>query len=255
MHDQAAKLCAFVYLCQKYKKVKKHIPNIITLLNLTAGGIASVEAVNGNLKNVIWLILAAAVFDFADGLVARALKVKSDVGKELDSLADVVSFGLVPGLVVFYLLGQIPDLPHPFLAYIAFLLPAFSAYRLAKFNLDTRQSDSFLGVPTPAMALFFIMIPLASSMGNTESTMINIMGWLMNSWLALTLLVVFFSLLMISEIPLLALKFKNLSWHSNKERYLMLAGCGLLTGVLGIGAMPLVVIWYIVFSAVTTLVK
>lgn len=224
-------------------------------MNLTAGGIAATEAVNGNLKNVIWLILAAAVFDFADGLVARALKVKSDIGKELDSLADVVSFGLVPGVVLFHILRQIPELPHPLMAYIAFMLPAFSAYRLAKFNLDSRQSDSFLGVPTPAMALFFIMIPLASYSGDAGSVMTNLMAWLMNSWLVLILLTILFSVLMISEIPLLALKFKDLSWHSNRDRYLMLAGCVVLLVILGIGSMPLIILWYITFSAIASFTK
>lgn len=235
--------------------MKKHIPNIITLLNLTAGGIAATEAVRGNLENVIWLIIAAALFDFADGLAARALKVKSDIGKELDSLADVVSFGLVPGIVLFHLLKQIPELPHPLMAYIAFLLPAFSAYRLAKFNLDSRQSDSFLGVPTPAMALFFVMIPLASYSGDAGSFMTILMDWLMNSWLTLMLLAVLFSILMISEIPLLALKFKNLSWQSNKDRYLMLTGCGAMLIFFGAGSMPLIILWYITFSAVISLKK
>lgn len=243
-----------MYLCKK-KEVRKHIPNTITLLNLTAGGIATVEAVRGNLGLVIWLVLAAAVFDFADGLVARALHVKSEIGKELDSLADVVSFGLVPGLVVFNLLNGIPALPHPLLSYLAFLLPAFAAYRLAKFNLDTRQSESFLGVPTPAMALFFVMLPAATLVGDAGSLMYEAMSWITASWPVLVILIVVFSLLMISEIPLLALKFKSLSWQPNMSRYVLLAGSLVLFLAFGWGAVPLVIVWYVVFSLVNSRVE
>jgi len=231
--------------------MKKQIPNIITLLNLTAGGIAATEAVNGNYGAVIWLIFAAALFDFADGLVARALHVKSDLGKELDSLADVVSFGLVPGLVVFSLYRGMTNLPSAAFAYLAFLLPALAAFRLAKFNLDTRQSDSFLGVPTPAMALFFITLPLSGAIGSTGTPAGNISRFITESWATLSFLVVVFGVLMISEVPLLALKFKNLGWKQNRARYILLAGSAILIIVLGLGAMPLVIAWYILFSAIS----
>jgi len=231
--------------------MKKQIPNIITLLNLTAGGIAATEAVNGNYRAVIWLILAAALFDFADGLVARALHVKSDLGKELDSLADVVSFGLVPGLVAFSLYKEMPNLPHSALAYLAFLLPALAAFRLAKFNLDTRQSDSFLGVPTPAMALFFITLPLSRVIGTTGTPAGCISQFITESWPAFSLLIIVFGVLMISEVPLLALKFKNLGWKQNQTRYILLAGSVILIIVMGLSAMPLVIAWYILFSVIS----
>lgn len=235
--------------------MKKHIPNIITLFNLTAGGIAAMEAILGNHATVIWLVIAAAVFDFADGLAARALHVKSDLGKELDSLADVVSFGLVPGLLVFSLLERIEGLPYPLLRYLAFLLPAFAAYRLAKFNLDTRQSESFLGVPTPAMALFFVMLPAATLVEEPGSSMFEAMSWITGSWAFLVIMVLVFSVLMVSEIPLLALKFRSVAWQTNKSRYMMLAGSALLFLTVGWGAVPLVIVWYIAFSMVCSRVE
>lgn len=231
--------------------MKKQIPNIITLLNLTAGGIATTEAVNGNYGAVICLVFAAALFDFADGLAARVLHVKSEVGKELDSLADMVSFGLVPGLVVFRLFRDMTVIPHSAIAYLAFLLPAMAAFRLAKFNLDARQSDSFLGIPTPAMALFFITLPLSRIIGATGTPAGEISRFASESWLVLSLLVVAFGLLMVLEIPLLALKFKNLGWKQNRPRYILLAGSVILIITMGLSAMPLVIAWYVLFSVVS----
>lgn len=231
--------------------VKKHIPNFITLLNLTSGALAAIAAVEGRLQDVVWFVLASALFDFADGLVARALKVKSDIGKELDSLADVVSFGLVPGLVVWQLLKNNSDLPYEWLAFSGLFLPALAAYRLAKFNLDTRQSESFLGVPTPAMALFFVTLPLSPIAGGELSFTEAIIGALTSQWLLLLSVTILFSLLMISELPLLALKFKNIQWRENIFRYILIGGSGVLLLTGGIAGLPLIVVWYIALSVVS----
>lgn len=228
--------------------LKKHIPNLITLLNLTSGALAAVAAVEGRLSDVVWFVLASAVFDFADGLVARALRVRSDVGKELDSLADVVSFGLVPGLVVWQLLKTNPEIPYNWLAYAGLLLPAFAAYRLAKFNLDTRQTDSFLGVPTPAMSLFFVTLPLSLHQPDASSAVTVATLFIATHWIPLTISTLAFSMLMISEMPLLALKFKNLKWRENKLRYFLIAGSTAIVAVNGFAGLPLVVVWYLVLS-------
>ena len=147
--------------------MKKHIPNLITCLNVTSGTVAIYAAFHGHLYLAAWLVILAMVFDFFDGFAARLLHVKSEMGKELDSLADMVSFGVMPSVMAFFLIRDLGYSGGELFAvnswqgalmYVPFLVPAFSAYRLAKFNLDVRQTHSFIGLPTPSNALFWVML-------------------------------------------------------------------------------------------------
>jgi CDP-diacylglycerol--serine O-phosphatidyltransferase len=199
--------------------IRKHIPNTITCLSLIAGCTASVMAIQGHLRLAVLCIIVAACFDFLDGLFARLLHAYSPFGKELDSLSDLVSFGVAPGMVIYALLGYICN-ALPFgtfngcIPYFAFIIPVFSALRLAKFNLDVRQSESFLGLPVPAHALFW------ASLGySIRPLFFQYDGWI----LVLTLIVsiTLTSLLLVSEIPMFSLKVKSLSWKGNELRYLL----------------------------------
>lgn len=206
----------------------KNIPNTVTCLNLISGCIASVMAVEGNLLwATVWIIIAA-IFDFVDGFTARWLKAYSPIGKELDSLADIVSFGVAPGMVVFALLRQtVPGLPFGtlsgYIPFLAFIIPAFSGLRLAKFNIDERQVSTFLGLPVPAHALFW------SSLGYSLQPMVP--GH--ELWLAIGVLaaITLTSLLLVSEIPMFSLKIKSVAWKGNEARYILLA-CALVFVVL-----------------------
>ena len=202
--------------------IKKHIPNAITCCNLLCGCLAIVQTFEGNLVWAAYLVGLAAIFDFFDGFAARILKVSSPIGKDLDSLADMVTFGVVPGFLIFQLLktgieinNQNNNFTSSNIAYIAFIIPIFSALRLAKFNHDTRQTDSFIGVPTPAIAIFIASIPLILQQNRGFSILLSPYN--------LVLLSVIFSLLLVSEIPLFALKFKNFKWQGNEIRFVFLA--------------------------------
>jgi CDP-diacylglycerol--serine O-phosphatidyltransferase len=205
--------------------MKKQIPNIITLMNLLSGVSGIVAALNGYWNVAFWLIIIGATFDFFDGMVARLLGVSGPLGKELDSLADVVTFGVLPAIIMYkLLLGS--DLPYPyFMVYnvriiplIAFVIAAMSAFRLAKFNIDTRQTSSFIGLPTPANALFIGSLSYASNKICHCAPMHDIIA----SPYFLIPLILLLSYLLIAEIPLFALKFKNYSWVDNKIRYVFL---------------------------------
>ncbi|TGE07531.1 CDP-diacylglycerol--serine O-phosphatidyltransferase [Hymenobacter fodinae] len=228
--------------------MKKHLPNAITCLNLFSGCLALTQifSSDGNLVYASYFVVLAAVFDFFDGLLARALHVSSPIGKDLDSLADVVSFGVVPGAMLYKLLqGGLDQTDVPaYLAYAGFIVTIFSALRLAKFNNDTRQSDSFIGLPTPACTLVVASLPLIlhhDSFGLTST--------ILNPWLLLALAVVLSGLL-VAELPLFALKFKNLRWQDNSVRFifLLLSLC-LLIG-LGVAAIPLIILLYVLLSLV-----
>lgn len=198
------------------EKIKRQIPNAITGMNLFAGSISIVYAFDNQLEMAFYLILLAAVFDFFDGFVARLLNVQSVLGKELDSLADVVSFGLAPAVIMFqffqsnmYVFGWES---YSFLPYISFIIPVFSAFRLAKFNLDTRQSESFLGLPTPANALFigsYVFLPNFFNIAHHP--------------LFLTVLIIVMSLLLVSELPMFSLKIKSLKIKGNAARYFIIS--------------------------------
>lgn len=198
--------------------MKKQIPNVITLFNLFSGCIAVTMAFYGNFLAVVIWVIVAAVFDFFDGFAARKLGVSSKMGVELDSLADLISFGVAPASAVFILLRDYSAYPlfisslQPVIPYVAFLIPAFSAYRLAKFNLDDRQTSFFLGFPTPANALFWIsycygIFPLAQV---NEKLLFSTLGF-----------IIVLSLLMISEIPMFSFKIKSLKLKGNEKQLLL----------------------------------
>ncbi|MGZ3884725.1 MAG: CDP-alcohol phosphatidyltransferase family protein [Bacteroidia bacterium] len=254
--------------------IRKNIPNAITCGNLLCGCLAIVQAFEGNLVWAAYLVGIAAVLDFFDGFAARLLHVSSPIGKDLDSLADMVTFGVVPGIVMFQWLTaifyktldraefSIYEMQgfgrYGALRYIAFLIPIFSAVRLAKFNNDVRQSDSFIGLPTPANAAFICSIPLVVEFcceefaGSVAPYLTPLGMFLTNPWVIVPVICVF-SFLLISELPLFALKFKNFGWADNKIRYVFLALALLLLIAFQFVGIPLVIIAYILLSAVNNL--
>ncbi len=228
--------------------MQKHIPNLLTLLNLLSGCIAITFAFNGNFMGAVVWVFVAALLDFLDGLAARLLNAYSPLGKELDSLADVVSFGVAPAVTLFILLRDyalLPGFTDPIrhvIPYLAFLIPLFSAYRLANFNIDERQTTSFRGLPTPASGLFWI-----SYCYGVHTEIVN------NEWLFYLTLGLLFLLspLMTANIPMFSLKIKNPRWKGN-ERQVLLAVLMIafvaLWGVIGIAAG---IIAYIILSLFT----
>lgn len=223
--------------------MRRHIPNALTCCNLISGCVAIVFASNGSTM-AIWFIVLGAVFDFFDGMVARLLGVQSPIGKELDSLADVVTFGVAPSMMLYsYLLQQCPVFKcaglSVYMPYIAFLIAAFSALRLAKFNLDDRQTTSFIGLPTPANALFWASLIVGISPQNIDPIVIVPV---------LIILVLLSSWLLVSEISMFALKFKSWGWKGNEIKYIFLLTCIpclLLLKTIGIA---IVIAWYILLS-------
>ena len=223
----------------------KHIPNLLTISNLICGCIALYFTFHNNLVFAACLIGLAAVFDFMDGAAARLLKVSSPMGKELDSLADMVSFGVVPGSVVFHLLETSTLSTYSF---VALAIPAFSAYRLAKFNVDERQNENFIGLPTPANCLVFVSFPLISTFQG-ESMIASVIE-MPEVLISLTVLL---SLALVSEIPLFSLKFKNLKFADNKLRFFFIGISILSLAFMQFSAIPLIVLLYFVLSVVFTL--
>ena len=226
----------------------KHIPNLITLGNLVLGILAILFAFGGNLTLASTCIILGAFLDFFDGFCARLLKSTSEMGKQLDSLADLITFGLAPSIIVFQLLFFLETESY-FTTTNAYLIPLFSAYRLAKFNIDIRQSDSFIGLPTPANALFFISIPFIVE--NGEGFIYELIfekGFIVIS-------VIILSLLMISELKLIALKFKSIGWSENKYRYILIVTTVILLLLLRFEAVPIILILYVILSIINKQVK
>src|SRR5690606_17210873 len=240
--------------------MKRHIPNIITLLNVFCGCIATVFAVLNKLEVAALFMFLGIIFDFFDGLAARLLHVKSELGLQLDSLADVITSGLVPGVVMFQLLNlsmmggwnmtpseaSVTGSTLSVLPFFGFLITLGAAYRLAKFNLDENQQSSFIGLPTPANALLIISLPLILLYHNND--WLN--GILLNPWflIGLTLLSAY---LLNAPIRLFALKFKNFGFRANWLRYLFLFGCIIMLLTLKYLAIPLIIIFYILASLLT----
>jgi CDP-diacylglycerol--serine O-phosphatidyltransferase len=229
--------------------MKNHIPNTITCLNLFCGCLAIYFAFHGNLIFSAYLVGLAALFDFLDGMLARVLKAYSEIGKQLDSLADMVSFGVVPGVMMFHLIGQSLEGQTTFLGlsatvfpFFGFIITIFSALRLAKFNIDTRQTTSFIGMPTPACSIFVSSLPLilANDSFGVSTFIIN-PGVLA----ALTLML---SYLLVAEIPLFALKFKNLTWKDNSIRFIFVLLAVMLSLFFHFTAVPFIIALYILLS-------
>ncbi|MBN4070666.1 CDP-alcohol phosphatidyltransferase family protein [Olleya sp. AH-315-F22] len=224
--------------------MKKHIPNFITLLNLLCGSIAVIFAVNGNMKLTALFVFLGIFFDFFDGLLARKLKVEGELGLQLDSLADVVTSGLVPGLVMFYLL-ELSNI-NIYLPYFGLLITLASAYRLAKFNISTNQTNSFIGLPTPANALLILSLPLILEFQNSDL----MSAIILNKWflIGVTLLSCF---LLNANIKLLALKFKNFSFRDNATRYILVLLSIVLIIIFHFVAIPIIIASYIIISLFT----
>jgi CDP-diacylglycerol--serine O-phosphatidyltransferase len=234
--------------------LKRHIPNAVTCLNLLCGCLALTFIFRGELVIGAYLVGVAAVADFFDGLLARALRVSSPIGKDLDSLADMVSFGVVPGAIMTQLLGTWLGDPERFntnsflltsllfLPYIGFLITIFSALRLAKFNNDTRQTTSFIGLPTPACTLVVASLPLILAHDR-----FGVKDLIVTPWLLLGLTVLLSSLL-VAELPLFALKFKNLKWLGNRRRFVFVALALVLVITLRAAGIPLAVLLYVLLS-------
>lgn len=228
--------------------IKKHIPNTVTCLNLFSGCIASVMAFEGAYEWALFFIVLSATFDFFDGMLARALHAPSPIGKELDSLADDISFGVAPAFIVFSFLKE-PALSYPaflegcrlYVPYLAFVIAVFSALRLAKFNIDTRQTSSFIGMPTPANALFWgALIAGGREFIYAHADATLVIG-----------LILLLSFLLVAEIPMFSLKFKNLSWKDNKVSFIFLIGCMPLLLFLGISSFAAIILWYVLLSVLT----
>lgn len=222
--------------------LKKHIPNTITCCNLISGCIATYWAFQGNYELALLFIVIGAVFDFFDGMSARLLHVSSPIGKELDSLADDITFGFAPSAIVFdYLKPETELLP-----FLVFVMAAFSALRLAKFNLDERQALGFIGLPTPANALFWSSLIVGAGdwlksapVISTNLSLIILAGIFISCWL------------LIAEIPMFALKFKTWGWKGNEVKYIFLLTSIILLTFLGVSGLAAVIAWYILLSILT----
>ena len=238
-------------------QIKKHIPNAITLLNLASGLLAIIAIFKGYYDEAFLFVCLGIFFDFWDGFFARKFKVSGELGLQLDSLADVVTSGVVPGLMIFKLLQDIQEDDTSiyyltedfyymgFVPYLGFIITLASAYRLAKFNIDTRQTDSFIGLPTPANALFIMSIPMIQFDGTHE--------WLVNALFNPFVLIIisFVSAYMLNaEIPLFSLKIKDFSWDINKLQVFFLTIAATLLLFLGFTALPIIILLYVVLSVV-----
>ena len=220
--------------------MKKHIPNLITCMNVTSGTVAIYMAFHGYLYVAAWLVILAMVFDFFDGFAARLLHVKSEMGKELDSLADMVSFGVMPSMLAFFLIRDLGE--DSIFMYVPFLIPAFSAYRLAKFNLDERQTQSFIGLPTPSNALFWIM--LVFTRYYQEEFFMTMWG---RPWL-LAICALVLAVLLISEIPMFSLKLTDFSWNKNALLYSFLGVIVIGFVIWGVKALSCMIPVYVLIS-------
>lgn len=241
---------------------------------MLCGVFAIILAFAGRIDIAPYFIFLAAVLDFFDGFLARILKQQGELGKQLDSLADMISFGLAPGLIVLSLMifqqgyTEVLDqevsrrsvavaiwLSHfaslsfaEKLPLVALIIPFFSMFRLAKFNIDTRQSESFIGLPTPANTIFFMSFPLLlSQYGNTTGWEHDLILWLIQPMVLIPIIVVM-SVLLVSELPLFALKFKTFKWQGNEIRYIFLISCGILIPTLLFWSIPIIVLLYLLLS-------
>ena len=221
--------------------LKKHIPNTITCCNLISGCIATYYAFQGDFLMALLFIIIGAVFDFFDGMSARLLGVSSPIGKELDSLADDITFGFSPSAIVFGFLSPLTSHLSPLIAFLAFIMAAFSALRLAKFNLDERQALGFIGLPTPANALFWgsLIVGLQQhDVAFSGMEWVILVGTFISSYL------------LIAEIPMFALKFKHWGWKGNEIKYIFVLSCIPLLLFLGVSGFAAIIAWYVVLSVI-----
>ena len=230
--------------------MKAQIPNAITSANLICGCLALMQIAEGNLVNASIFVLLGAFFDFFDGMAARLLKVKSEIGAQLDSLADLVTFGVAPSFIAFKLIER--QTAEPSLAYLALLLAVFSALRLAKFNVDDRQTEQFIGLPTPSNALFWVSIPLINWQAESLTSLVAVDGIvaIFQDDFFLVAAVLTLSYALVAEVPLLSLKFKNLAWKENKSRFTLLGIALLLIALFYFVAIPIILLLYLLISII-----
>jgi len=241
-----------------FKKLVSYIPNTITSLNLISGIFAIFFAVEGKIEIAALFILAASVFDFLDGMSARLLKSYSEIGAQMDSLSDLVSFGIAPAAILFGIyrmsffgiMGINITLPLIYITFFQYvflisviLIPVAGAFRLAKFNTDDSQSESFKGLPIPANAIFFASLALVLVYGKIE----GINNIITNSYFLL-ICTILFSWLMVSNIPMFSLKFKSLKWKGNQTRISFLILCVILFIILNLYSIPFMIISYLAIS-------
>ncbi len=276
-----------------------NIPNLFTAGNMLCGVFAIILAFAGRIDIAPYFIFLAAILDFLDGFLARILKQQGELGKQLDSLADMISFGLAPGIIMLFVLvfsvlskdlysigmdsvfdqssmlamcfvssnawemslsgTQVSmfqmDYTQVMLPFAALIITFFSLFRLAKFNIDTRQSESFIGLPTPANTIFFMAFPLLlTHYGNTTGWEHNLIMWLIQPWVLIPIIVVM-SLMLVSELPLFALKFKSFKWAGNEIRYIFLISCGILIPTLLFWSIPIIIILYLKLSFINNLLR
>lgn len=217
--------------------MKKHIPNTITCLNLFSGCIGVLMALKGDYMTTAYCVLASGIFDFFDGMVARLLHVKSNIGKELDSLADMVSFGFLPGAILYMLLSEV-FIEQPLFAYLGFVVTVFSALRLAKFNLDERQTTDFIGLNTPMNTFYVLSLPFIAE--KYPDIILNPFFLLIS--IAVT------SFLLISEIRLFSMKLSSLAWSENKFKFIFVILAVVLFAAFQFVALPIILLSYILLS-------
>lgn len=245
-----------------------NLPNFFTAANLISGCVAIILAFAGRIDLAPFAIFAGALFDFFDGFIARKMNIQGEMGKQMDSLADMVTFGVAPGMIIFIMLISLGGAPDEYLSlgqwvdrliegetsnyypFAALTIPFFSVFRLAKFNLDTRQTESFIGLPTPANTLFFMSFPLVAVYGGRDSEIMNTVSDFMFHPIAICVVIIAMSLLLVSEIPLFSLKFKSFGIKGNEIRYSFLLISLIFIIVFKAWALALIVFLYIVLSIV-----
>ncbi|WP_395655199.1 CDP-alcohol phosphatidyltransferase family protein [Flavobacterium sp.] len=239
-------------------QIKKHIPNLITLLNLTCGLLAVIAIFRDQEAEAFWFVCLGIFFDFWDGFFARKYNVSGDLGLQLDSLADMVTCGVVPGLMIFKLIENLQiDSTSPyfltedtwymgFVPYLGFLITLASCYRLAKFNIDTRQTDSFIGLPTPANAMFIMSLPMIRFSYEDQWA-----GMLVKNPFILLAITIISAYILNAEIPLFSLKIKEFTWAKYKMQILFLIGSLFSFSLLGFVAIPLIIISYVLVSLIS----
>ena len=230
------------------RRVRKHVPNAITCCNLFSGCVGVVFVFSDNPNGLIfgaYAIFLAAIFDFFDGLASRVLQSFSIIGKDLDSLADMISFGFLPSAILYELFRQAPQIDHvsAYLNFIAFLIAVFSMLRLAKFNNDTRQKESFIGLPTPANAILVASLPFILKQHPSFGP------YILNPY-GLSCFVLIMCALLVAELPLMSLKFKNRDFQANRFRYVLLLLSAILILFFKFAAVPVIIVMYVTLSVV-----
>jgi len=237
--------------------IRSHIPNFITLLNLLSGVLSIYLGTVGELQLAAMMIFIAAIFDFFDGFAARLLNAKSAIGVQLDSLADMVSFGVAPAFVLFYTIEYSIEITGistwEYLPFISFIIPLFSALRLAKFNVDEDQQTSFLGMPTPAVAILIASFPIITMICLADNK--GVYYDIVTNPYFLVAIAVISSFLMVSKIPMFALKFTSVNWAENQTRYIFIILSVFLIILLKLAAIPLIILLYLLISIALALFK